>query len=64
MRIEFEAKPKARAALVALLEARADYATDALLQAQIFIEDVREELLRTGEPPDDAHVVRFGENGY
>ena len=64
MRIEFIVKPEARSDLLALLRPRSRSALDAILRAQLFVEDNENQFLKTGEPRIDARVVRSGEHGY
>ena len=57
MRIEVEVSTKLRAELVALLETMSVEATDALLTAQIFVEDIKAQLSKTGAPPAGSRVM-------
>ncbi len=64
MRIEFDVSPSARAELLAILEARSQSVADALSTAQIFIQDIEEQLLLKGEPPRGSTVVYRGSKSF
>lgn len=64
MRIELIVMPSARAELLALLEERTQSQADALLAAEIFIEDIKDQLRTTGEPPRGSTIVYSGSKGF
>lgn len=64
MRIEFVVMPEARSDLLALLRPRSRSTLDAVLRAQIIVEDVEVQLQKEGEPPIGARIVRSGKHCY
>ena len=61
MNIEIEWTMRARAELLALLEARADSTEDALRYAGLFLDDIADELVvHEGEPTDAVPANRPG----
>ena len=64
VRTQVKVLAKARAELLALLEASTSVPTDALLTAQFFIEDIEQQLKNIGAPPENATVVYTGKSQY